>query len=352
LSVLLSCFAVYFHFLVGGWYSLILFIYLLLSKIPLKTILGYCLTFAAVTAPFGFYLATTYLTNNPNIIEGVQISRIYVYLRNPHHLDMIKQLHNWGSSAQIGVVLSLLSGLLCLRLYSYSRDVVIRKLTLLSIILFSQQFLSLIIALFDKGGVYLKFYPYRTSSLSFFLMLLLLGLLFKGSSLMEAPHAGGRLSLKTPAANPKPAVAAFMILCIVAGLSIKTYKNVNESTKLLFPSPNESARIALYDWIKQNTPRDAVFLDLNKKMRKNLDFVRRTERDSFSVSKFIPTNNILIYDWYQRVLEKEKVEKDLAYLSVLKQKYRIDYIISETPLPDKDFQPVYHNEYYFLYSPG
>jgi hypothetical protein len=352
LSVLFSAFAVYFHFLVGGWYALILFFYLLISRTPLKTILGYCLTFAAVTAPFGIYLATTYLADNPDVIDGVQVSRIYVYMRNPHHLDMIRQLHNWGSSAQVGVTLSFLFGILCFRLYSSSRDSIIRKLTLLNLILFSQQFLSLLIALFDKSGAYLKFYPYRTSSLSFVLMLLLLILLFKGSNFWQTRHFSQQSPAKMPSAGPKPAIIFFMTICIIAGLGIKLNKNFNESYKVISPSPKASARIDLYAWIKQNTPRDAVFLDLNEKVRENLDFIRKTERDSFSVYKFVPTSNRLIYDWYQRMLEKERVVKDLAYLPKLKQKYCIDYLVTKTPLQDKSFQLVYHNDYYYLYSPG
>jgi len=350
LSVLFSGFAVYFHILVGGWYALILFVYLLISRTTLKTILGYCLTFAALTAPVGIYLGTTYLVNNPNIIDGIQISRVYVYFRNPHHLDIIKQLGYWGSSAQVGLILSLLSGMLCLRLYSCSREPIIRKLALFSIILFSQQFLSLLIALVDNTGAFLKFYPYRTSSLSFFLMLILLTILFKGSNLRQTPHPGWRLPVKMPAGNPKTAVVALMIICIAAGLGIKIYKNFNDSSELLFPSPKASARSSLYIWIKQHTPSDAVFLDLDEGVREDLDFVRRTDRDSFSVYKFVPTTNKLIYDWYLRVQEKKRVEKDIAYLHTLRQKYRIDFVMSKTPLADKGFQVVYNNDYYFLYS--
>jgi hypothetical protein len=343
-SVLFSGIAVYFHFLVGGWYAFILFVYLLISRVPLKALLLYCLAFAALTAPFVIYLATTYLANNPNIIEGVQISRIYVFIRNPHHLDMIKQLKDWGSSAQIGLVLSILSCLFCLRLYTGSRDALIRKLTLFSIILFCQQFVSLLIALIDKSGAFLKFYPYRTSSLSFVLMLLLLMMLIKRSNIHQFPTP------LRPAGYQKTALVTFMIIFVAAGLCFKIYKNINESSEMISPSPKASARFSLYSWIKQNTPSDAVFLDLNEQVRDNLDFIRRTERDSFSVFKFIPTSNRLIYDWYQRVQEKKKVEADVRYVSKLRQKYRIDYLVSKKPLTDKGFQLVYHNDNYFLYS--
>jgi hypothetical protein len=349
-SVLFAGIAVYFHFLVGGWFAFILFVYLLASRTPLKTLLGYCITFAVLTAPFGIYLATTYLANNPSIIEGVQISRIYVFIRNPHHLDMIRQLKDWGSSAQVGVTMSLLCSLFCLRLYHASRDTAIRKLTLLNLVLFGQQFLSLLIATFDKSGGFLKFYPFRTSSLSFFLMLVLVMVLIKHSNIHQYPTPVERLPGKTPSRKGQTALITFMLIFVAAALCFKSYRNFNESYQLISPSPKAAAKFSLYDWIKQNTPNNAVFLDLNQQIREDLDFIRKTERDSFSVFKFIPTSNRLIYDWYQRAQEKEKVVNDIGYFSKLRQKYRIDYIVSKKGLPDKTFQLVYHNDYYFLYA--
>ena len=99
-SVLFAGFAVYFHILVGGWYALLLFVFLLVSGTPLKSLLRYVLVFSALTAPFGLYLADAYLVNNPGIIGGVQISQVYVFFRNPHHLDIINQIGRWGSSTK------------------------------------------------------------------------------------------------------------------------------------------------------------------------------------------------------------------------------------------------------------
>ena len=158
-SVLFAGFAVYFHILVGGWYALLLFVFLLVSGTPLKSILRYALVFSALTAPFGLYLADTYLVDNPGIIDGVRISQIYVYLRNPHHLAIISQIGHWGSSTQIGVILSLLAGWLCMRLYHTSRDEVIRKLALFNIVLFGQQLVSILIALKDTTGCFSQVLP-------------------------------------------------------------------------------------------------------------------------------------------------------------------------------------------------
>jgi hypothetical protein len=349
-SVLFAGFAVYFHILVGGWYALLLFVFLLVWGTPLKRILRYALLFSALTMPFGVYLADTYLVDNPGIIDGVRISQVYVYLRNPHHLDIISQIGHWGSSTQIGVILSLLAGWLCIRLYLSNRDEVIRKLALLNIVIFGQQLLSLLIALKDTSGAFLKFYPYRTSSLSLFLVALLLMALAKRSFLMPPPRTEGVSPPEEATGGHATAVAAVMIICITAGLSVNLYKNARDSQELLWPAPEEAARMLLYGWIKNHTPPDSVFLNLNQRERDDLDFVRRTERDRFSVFKFVPTSNRMIYDWYRRVQEKDRVKGDIGHIDELTKKYRIDFVVSKTPLDNTRLALVYSNDYYFLYS--
>ena len=349
-SVLFAGFAVYFHILVGGWYALLLFVFLLVSRIPLKSILRYALVFSALTAPFGFYLADTYLVDNPGIIDGVRISQVYVYLRNPHHLDIIRQIGHWGSSSQIGVILSLVAGWTCVRLYYSNRDEVIRKLALFNIVIFGQQLLSLLIALKDTAGGFLKFYPYRTSSLSLFLVSLLLMVLAKRSFLRPEPRPEGASAAEWAAGGHTTVVATVMIACIAVGLGVNLYKNGRDSYELLFPAPEESARMSLYRWIINHTPPDAVFLNLNQRLRDDLDFTRRTDRDRFSVSKFVPTSNRMIYDWYRRVQEKGRVKNDIAYIEELAKKYRIDFVASKTPLDNRHLKLVYSNDYYFLYS--
>jgi hypothetical protein len=51
-----------------------------------------------------------------------------------------------------------------------------------------------------------------------------------------------------------------------------------------------------------------------------------------------------------RVLGKKKVQQNIAYVHELRQKYRIDYVVSKIPLPDGSLQLVFNNNYYFLYS--
>jgi hypothetical protein len=145
-------------------------------------------------------------------------------------------------------------------------------------------------------------------------------------------------------------VAAVMMGCIAVGLGVNLYKNVRDSRELVWPAPEASARLSLYGWIKNHTPPDSVFLDLNRRERDDLDFVRRTGRDRFSVFKFVPTSNKMIYDWYRRVQEKDRVRRDIGYIGELAKKYRIDFVVSETLLDNPRLRLIYSNDGYFLYS--
>ena len=287
--------------------------------------------------------------DNPNVIDGTQVSWVYVYVRNPHHLDVIRQLQQWGSSAQTGVALSAAAAWLCVNTFLKNKSPALRKLALLGLVIFCQQLLSIAAAIFDTGGVFLKFHPYRTSSLSLFLTLLILMLLYKDAA------GGQRVASTSPersgADRSGPsAVATVMVAGLALGLASKIFVNAADSYAVVFPSVREMAKISLYQWIKTNTPPDAVILDLNGRPRDNLDLIRKTDRDSFSVYKFVPTTNRLIYEWYQRALAKDRLANNISVLPEVREKYKIDYIFSTKPLTDENVRPVYQNEFYFLYA--
>jgi hypothetical protein len=174
--------------------------------------------------------------------------------------------------------------------------------------------------------------------------------LAKRSFLRRGPRLEGASPAEGTAGGHATVVAAVMIGCIAVGLGVNLYKNVRDSHELLWPAPEEAARLSLYGWIKNNTPPEAVFLNLNQRLRDDLDFTRRTDRDRFSVSKFVPTSNKMIYDWYRRVQEKDRVRGDIAVIGELAKKYRIDFVVSRTPLDNPRLRLVYSNGYYFLYS--
>jgi len=349
-SVLLAAIAVYFHILVGGWYAVILFIYFLFSRVGMKRLLQYGLLFTLMTAPFVTYLAINYLQDNPSIINGVNINWVYVYFRNPHHLAPFNEQGEIGKSFLRGIIVSLVIFVVCLRNYRSQRKSDLDRLALFFMVAFGQQALFLIVAYFDTQGVVLKYYPFRSSALSFFtaLLMLFLALRGKGERIVETIKSRLPIATAQPLILERAGSAFFLILLI--GLGVNLSKNLHASVTRYFPDPEESAKESLYTWIYDHTPPDAMFLNLNRRKRDDLDFVRRTGRDRFSVFKFVPTRNDMIYDWYQRVREKERVMNDPGYLFKLKERYSIDYVISRRALDEPGLRHVYGNDHYYLYA--
>jgi hypothetical protein len=146
------------------------------------------------------------------------------------------------------------------------------------------------------------------------------------------------------------AVVSVMLAFVVLGLGSRLYKNGVDSYGVAYPSAKQLAMNSASDWIRLHTDSAAVVLDLDDRSPGHLDFIRQTQRDSFSVYKFVPTTNRLIYEWYQRVLARDQVANDMSALPAIKGKYRIDYILSERPLSGATLRPVYQNEFFHLYA--
>lgn len=349
-SVVFAAVAIYFHILVGGWYILILFVYLLLSGIPVKQLLRYAFLVLIITAPFGIYLGNSYLLDNPGIINGINITRVYDYYRNPHHLNVVSDLLKPGSTAQIGVTLSLLAFAWCWRIYSGNGEQLHKRLALVSMVTFSQQFISLLIAALDSSGNYLEFYPYRTSALSFFTVLLLIV-----AKMQNHYVRAGSVAPAETAAVPQNAARSVsrytLVIFLIMGLLLlcRLGRNTYDSYQVLNPGPESQARIELYRWIKGHTGPEDVFLNMNRRVRDDLDFTRKTLRERFSVYKFVPTTNELIYDWYVRSVQKHKILDDFNQLEKALENYRIDYVVSKSSLDSPLLEEVFHNDYYSLY---
>ena len=349
LSVIFAAAAIYFHVLVGGWYVLVLFVCFILRRIPLRELLVSALTLAVLLTPLAAYLADKYLVHNPNVIDGVTVSWVYAYVRNPHHLTVMAKLLRGDGAVLIEVALSAVMGWLCARTWVKDEDPAIRALCLLSLVLFAQQFLSLAVASMDTQAVFLKFYPYRTSALSLFLSLTLLLVLLKKSGWLHSRETGSHVE-ESNAQPVRLAVVSVMLAVVVLGLGSRLYRNTVDSYRVAYPSVKQSAMNSTTDWIRLHTDPAAVVLDLDDRSPGHLDFIRKAQRHSFSVYKFVPTTNRLIYEWYQRVLARDLVASDMSALPAIKRKYRIDYILSERPLSGDALRPVYQNEFFFLYA--
>ena len=345
-ALLFAGIAAYFHVLVGGWYAILYFIYLLITRIQFRQLLYYGFVYLIIIAPVIVYLYFNYFTNQPSVIEGINVNWVYVYFRNPHHIGIFKDYITFRKYFLDGVIISIVLFSTCIFYFTRIKDKDIKMLNTFNIIIFSQQFISMIIAIFDENGVFLKYYPFRTSVLSLFLMLLQITVYFKkyGNDIFFK-----KLISRIGYNNYKFYLNILFFLIIIPLLISKAHSNINRN--ILLSSSEKygmKKRNELYSYIKDNTQKgDVFFLFAGKD--DYLSFMRETEREQFSVFKFILTSNYKIYEWYIRVLEKQKVFEDINYIYKIKENYRIDYMVSKDPLPDK-FYLVWSNKTFYLYK--
>ncbi|UCD37995.1 MAG: hypothetical protein JSW54_00460 [Fidelibacterota bacterium] len=330
-GILATLVATYIHALVGSWFALIYFLYLAVRKQPLRTILRLAALYMVVVAPLLVYLAKPILIDNPTAINGINLDWIYVYFRHPHHLAPFKSLLFFAREFLAGVLVSLAWFLLCIFVFRSLEDQHVRKLNLLNIITFSILFASLLFAIFDRNGVYLKFYPFRISALSMLFIILQSAIMLKKYILPE---------------RYATSIAAILLCLSLPGLADNSLRTVR---RLAEPHVRPDLE-TLADYVREHTDQRDVFIFTGfQDQEDELSFSRKTRRENFVLDKFVPTGGKKLYEWYQRLQQKEQIGKDLEALFELTDTYRVDYLVANRPHEHQRLIPVYQNTTYFVY---
>lgn len=337
LCALFSAIATLFHFLVGGWFFVFTLIYFFIQKETFKKIGTSLLIYGVIVMPFCIYLAKLFLFNNPAVIEGVNTNWIYCYQRLPFHLGIFKSWDYFRGTHLDGVLISLVFFLLCLFYFRRFKHQHIRTLNLLNIIIFSEQFLFILIAIFDRNGTLLKTYPFRTSALSSLLMLIQLFLIIKiyackriTAYIVHLPSLMRRFTIHKKRLVYANAMNTLFLGLFIVFFSIEcaeTREGKNTDVLAVTVQMNQ-----LMDYIHENTAKDAKFLFTI--WDQPLSFHRKAEREPFVTWKFTPTLSQAIYEQYDRQLWKNRVTKNISFLDPLIEKYKVDYLISRRDLND------------------
>jgi hypothetical protein len=330
-SGVFAAMATYFHFLVGGWMFCFVFLYFVFrsKKWPAAVTSG--AVYLAVTLPFILYLYHTYMTGNPAVINGVNTNAIYAFWRLKHHIGIFHDFHYFFTYAFWGVLLTLILFVICLLRFSRFRHPAIRQLNSLNIIIFSQQIVSMVIAIFDTHGVFVKTYPFRTNSLSFLIFLMELFLVLK-IWLANTAYRKAVLQFWTDRtvalrkvlfSNTANGILLVISITVLFFESAETFKKLDITGDDL-----DMPMVDLIRYSKENTPGSSVFLFLDGD--RPYSFIRRAERERFVVVKFTPTRSTTIYEWYNRALLKENLRKDIALIDSIKTAYQVDYLVTDS----------------------
>jgi|WetSurMetagenome_2_1015567.scaffolds.fasta_scaffold36753_2 hypothetical protein len=315
----------YLHILVGGWFFLVLIIYTYFRSgniiLPLKQLL----LFIVLIFPYGLFMAKTVISTG-SVIHGVNIDWVYVFFRNPHHAAPFTVRHLFFNNLAAIVVMSILF-LLTIFSFRSIRNTMLDKLRLLNIIIFSVLFVSLIISLLPHTEFLLKFYMFRLAALGLFLMYLYVALIFQNGTI-----------------NISPAFKMlFLVLgiCLIISASFRTYKK-------LFNPPLKPAFSELVSYVNNNIKPDDVILTLDDY---DISLSRKTRREIFVTFKFDPGGGEKIYEWYQRVLERNRIRNDINNLDATLKKYQLSYVLSDKSLPSYSrIKLCFHNSKYYLYK--
>ena len=320
--------ASYFHVLVGGYAFMCLMLCLFLFYEPAKRkqYLYIFLVYVLLMLPFAWYLSEA-VSNKVQYTPTVDW--IYTYFRSPHHTALFKDLTYFYDKHFYGVIWSIMAFLFCIYYFKKNRFKPIGKLNVFVLVSLFTVFIGVIIAIFDREGVLLKYYPFRIVTVSTLLFtLIMVKFLFD--------------SIK---GEIVPVVQYLVIFMAAVGL-MRFIQPTLLGMYRHFKSDPYAAINDMSEFIKANTNKGDVILCFGGELSLN----RRTERDRFVVYKFIPAVLNDIPEWYERQRYKNELEKNFEKIIEKPDNYRIDYLLSTGKLESENLESVYSNGRYRLYK--
>lgn len=346
-AVLFAAISVYWHMLVGGWYTLYVFIYLLITIGREKRFYIYWIYAGFLLLPFVIYIYLGLMSGNENVIYGVNIGRLYAYDRNPHHIGIVKSwdyfLHRHAGKVGMAIIAFLLA------IFVYAKQIPARykQVNTLLIIILSQNLLFLFVALFDKNGFIAKFYPWRGSTLAMlFFQIATISMIRYHWFPSLYRFLKSRFSFIQRKNSYSVQMALFLIITLAA-LSLKISGRI-ELTQTNKPRWSELNLVA--DNLKAISKKGAVFMLLGDENYFNFTIPRKSERDIYYLWRIIPSQTPAIYDWYRRGLEQEKVKKDINYMVTSDLDKKVDFIVSNTDVTAGFLEEVYRSDNYRIYK--
>lgn len=330
-SVIFTIPATYFHFLVGGWNIVIVLLYFLIRQKSLKKLWLPVIGYFVFMFPFILYLYKLYIVNNPSMINGLNTNWIYAYERVPHHIAPFRSLKEFVKIHLDGIVICFAFYMLCIFYFRRIKNSLIQKINLVNIILFSVQYIFLIISIFDREGTVLKLYPFRTNTLSALFIFTEIFFIIKFYAypwIINKSVPLKRYTLRIYAWKFRWKIYVLVnviMLALIIGFFIGETSQTLHGKNKDQPLPSADMN-KLIDYIKTNTDKQDVFMLLDNDYP--LSFTRLTERDRFVVWKFTPTKSKAIYDWYIREKWKELLRADMNNIELFTHFYNVDYIIS------------------------
>jgi hypothetical protein len=323
--------ASWFHILVGFWFFLAYMIFLLLDKeVTFKQIVLNGLVYGILLLPFVYFLANEIILHSTKVAHSISADWIYTIFRNPHHTAIFSSLDYFYDNHAIGVLWCFIIAICTIVFFpkyvSGQLGLMNRFVAVISCILL----FNVVLAFFDKEGHFVKYYPFRLASIQLFLFYIIAFYMIKEYFMKQ--HL-------------------FMSIAFVITVLFFTMFSALTVFKMIrFIKNRNNAFYEMAAYIKSQTAKDAVVYYSEKAEDFTLSFTREATRDRFVVYKFVPAGTNKIYEWYDRMLVQEQVDKNPTAIFEAKKKYKIDYMLTTDSIPLTNLHVVKSIPPYLLYQ--
>ncbi|MBD2436799.1 DUF6798 domain-containing protein [Nostoc sp. FACHB-110] len=362
LMALLLGLATSFHVLVGAYTTLFTLAWLIVrrkSRFPNLRKFGLIALLYFATGIFGVKAVIQQLST-PTPTNPISPSYIYVFLRLPHHLNPLSWSPKWLLIAAFFLVL--LIGSSTVLFFNRSSDqlsqqdearIGLFEFTLISLV---PNVIGLIIAPFDTQGSLLQYYLFRIGDV---MLPLNAWLLFA-------------CAVQQIFSNAKKQQILFLICTlIVSTFVITSFHDFQKNFQSRLTFPNEAQKVDpqwknMCDWIRNNTPKDAVFVSPPVEF---VNFSWLSERPTIAKYKLLAQTKAGILEWYERLRD---LSGDLnrvnslnsfqpqlltdgynslttAQAKILMARYKASYLVTRIQ-HRLNLPVVYRNQLYVLYK--
>jgi hypothetical protein len=345
-AVILGTLSIYWHMLVGGWYMLYVFIYILISPEIRKKIFIYAAWAALIVIPFVIWIYNGLVKGSGNIINGVNIGYVYAYIRNPQHIGILKNWEYFSKYHAGKVLVAIIAFAISLTVYRKQIPEKFRWLNTFVIIILAQNLLFLIVALFDKNGIVGKFYPWRGSSMAMFF--------FQVSTLVMLrhiwlPHLYISIKKRYISLGQRKFYLMQMGLALLFTLISLGFKIDDRIQKERIESGLTVEVDKVAAKLKTVSEKSDCFMFLGDETLQNISIPRKAERDVYYMFRFVPSQSEKIYEWYCRGQEQEKLTKDLSLLCSEGLRGKVKFLVSTQRLDAAFLREEYHSGEFWIY---
>ena len=332
---LIAALATYLHVLAAGWFFAAVLLHMLYARVRWREIAGSALLYAVCVAPWACLLYWQVIWQTPASVEGIGTDWIYAQFRHPHHAGLFVTPTYFFNAHAVGVLASACWCVVCIVYFLPSRQEWIRRLTLLNLAMLTIILVFVPVALFDRGGVILKYQPYRLSPLSVFLIML------QVAAVLRTEVITSRFRTFLPS----------LLLAAVLPFSFKPAAYAARGwVRVMFEDPPVTDLSTLGVSLQELTAPGSVFMFVHyPTWDKHYGFYRYARRARFANFKWIPQGTVRTHEWYARICEQEKVNRDFEYLFEVRARRPVDYVISPDSIEHARLQPIYQNPAYYVY---